>query len=113
MVDFRVSSENRNVAQKQIDTVVAVLEDWAQAMENGTVQHRLPDPSIVPLPERPPIAETLIEEFIEELDREIDIDAFSHPAQSNGSCVSSKFHWLAYPQRVALVQQLMRVFVTH
>ena len=99
--------EDREVAQEQIDTVFAILEDWFQAIENGTASHRLPDPAFEPPPGKPAITEPLVEEFIKELDREIDIDAFGSQGRKYGADATSEFHRLAYPQRVALVQQLM------
>ncbi len=106
------SPEEREVAQEQIDTVFAILEDWFLAVENGTAHHRLPDPAFQPPPGRPPLTEALVEEFIKELDREIDTDAFGSQGRQYGADASSEFHRLAYPQRVALVQQLTKVMLS-
>ena len=106
------SSEDREAAQEQIEAVFAILEDWYQAIENGTADHRLPDPTFVPPPGRPPITEALVEEFIRELDREIDIDALGSRGKSYKADASSEFHRLAYPQRLALIQALMRVLLS-
>ena len=105
-------SEKREVAQEQIRAVFVILEDWFQALEGGTAEHRLPDPTFVPPPGRPSITETLVEEFIRELDREIDTDAFGVQGRKNEADASSEFHRLAYPQRVAFIQQLMGVLLT-
>ena len=101
------SPELREVTQEQVVTVFAILEEWFQAMENGTAHHRLPDPNFVPSPGRPAISEALVEEFISQLDREIDTDAFDTQGRKYGADASCEFNRLAYPQRLALVQQLM------
>ena len=106
------SPEERQIVQEQIDAVFAILEDWFQAIENGTAHHRLPDPSFVPPPGRPPITEVQVEEFIKELDREIDTDALASRGRFYGADASSEFHRLAYPQQVALVQQLMTILLS-
>jgi len=102
-------AEERDVLQEQIDTVFEILESWFLAIENGTADHRLPDPSFEPPEGRPPMSEALVEEFIIELDREIDTDAFGFQGLKYGADASSEFHRLAFPQRLALVQQLMTV----
>ena len=106
------SHEDREVAQEQIDTVFAILEDWFQAIESETADHRLPDPAFESPPGRPAITEALVEEFFKELDREIDIDAFGSRGKWYGADASSEFHRLAYPQRVALIQQLIKVVLS-
>ena len=106
------SPEGKEVAQEQIDAAFAILEDWFQAMENGTAPHRLPDPTFVPPPGRPAVTEALMEEFIKELDREMDTDAFGIQGRKYGADASCEFHRLAYPKRVALVQQLMGVVLS-
>ena len=106
------SPEERQVAQEQIDAVFAVLEDWFLAIEDGTADQRLPDPNFEPPPGRPAITEAMVEEFIKELDREIDTDAFGSQGRNYGADASSEFHRLAYPQRVVLIQQLIGVLLS-
>lgn len=106
------SSAEEQTHQKQIEAVFAVLEDWFQAMENGTAHHRLPDPNFKPPPGRPEITEELVEELIQELDREMDMDALGSRGQYYGADASCEFHRLAYPQRVALIQQLLGVLLS-
>ena len=101
------SPEKRQVAQEQIAAVFTILEDWFQAIEDGTAEHRLPDPTFVTPPGRPEITDGLVDELIRELDREIDTDALATRGKQFGADASSEFHRLAHPQRVALVQQLM------
>ena len=107
-----ISSAEAEFRQKQIEAVFAVLEDWFQAIEDGTVHHRLPDANYKPPPGRAEITEELVEEFIGELDREMDIDALGSRGQYYGADASCEFHRLAYPQRVALIQQLMGVLLS-
>ena len=107
-----ISPEKREVAQEQIDAVFAILEDWFQAIEDGSAEHRLPDPTFVPPPGRPGITEALVDEFIRELDREIDTDALASRGKHFGADASGEFHRLAHPQRVALMQQLMGVVLS-
>ncbi|MFQ5872232.1 MAG: hypothetical protein ACE5JL_00320 [Dehalococcoidia bacterium] len=111
-MNFTTSPEERKVAQEQIDTVFSILEDWYQAIEDGTAHHRLPDPTFQAPPGKPAITEDLVDEFIKELDREIDTDAFGSQGRKYGADASSEFHRLDYPQRVALVQQLMRALLS-
>lgn len=106
------SPEQREIAQEQIDSLFTVLEDWFQAIEDGTVHHRLPDPTFELRPGRPPITEALVDEFIKELDREIDTDAFGSQGRKYEADASSEFHRLDYPQRVALVQQLIGIMLS-
>ena len=105
-------SEKREVVLEQVRAVFVILEDWFQALEDGTVEHRLPDPTFTSPSGRPVITETLVEEFISHLDREMDTDAFSVQGKKYEADASCEFHRLAYPQRVALIQQLMAVLLT-
>ena len=105
------SNEEREVAQQQIEAVFTILEDWFQAIEDGTAEHRLPDPNFQSPPGRPAITDELVEEFIKELDREMDTDAFGAQGRKYGADATCEFHRLAHPQKVALVQQLMGVLL--
>ena len=102
-----LSPEEKEIQQGQIDTVFQVLEEWFIAIEGGTAEHRLPDPAYATPEGRPAITESLVAEFIAELDREIDTDAFGYQGQKYKADASSEFHRLAQPQRIALVQQIM------
>ena len=106
------SPEKREVEQEQVRAIFAILEDWFQALEDGTAGHRLPDPTFTSPSGRPAITETLVEEFINELDREIDTDAFGVQGKKYKADASCEFHRLAYPQRVALIQHLMGALLT-
>ena len=106
------SPEEQEVKQRQIDSVFETLEVWFQAIEDGTAEHRLPDPGFTPPPGRPAITDALVDEFISELDREIDIDAFGYQGQKYKADATSEFHRLAQPQRMALIQDLLRVLKT-
>ena len=106
------SPEKREVEQEQVRDVFAILEDWFQAVEDGTAEHRLPDPTFTSPSGRPAITETLVEEFISHLDREMDTDAFGVQGKKYEADASCEFHRLAYPQRVALIQELMGVLLT-
>ena len=106
------SPEEEEVKQAQISAVFEVLEDWFLALEDGSASHRLPDPSFEQPQGRPQITEELANEFIKELDREIDIDAFGYQGQKYKADATSEFLRLEMPQRIALVQALMRVLVT-
>ncbi len=105
-------SEKREVLLEQVRAVFVILEDWFQALEDGTVEHRLPDPTFTSPSGRPAITDTLVEEFINGLDREMDTDAFGAQGKKYQADASCQFHRLAYPQRVALTQELMGVLLT-
>ena len=111
-MNFTTTPEEREVAQEQIATVFGILEDWFQAIEEGNAHHRLPDPTFESPPGRPDVTELLVEEFIKELDREIDTDAFGSQGRSYGADASSEFHRLEYAQRQALVQELITVVLS-
>ena len=111
-MNFTTTPEEREVAQDQIATVFGILEDWFQAIEAETAHHRLPDPTFQSPLGRPEVTESLVEEFIKELDREIDTDAFGSQGRSYGADASSEFHRLDYPQRQALVQEIMLVVLS-
>ena len=106
------TSPTRQVEQAQVEAVFGILEDWFSAVEDGTAHHRLPDPGFVPPPGRPAITEDLVEGLVAELDRELDMDAFGVQGRKYEADASCEFHRLAYPQRVALVQQLMATLLT-
>ncbi len=105
-------SEKREVLLEQVRAVFVILEDWFQALEDGTVEHRLPDPTFTSPSGRPVITEILVEEFNSHLDREMDTDAFGAQGKKYEADASCEFHRLAYPQRVALIQHLMGVLLT-
>lgn len=114
MEDFshQLTPQEREVNQEQIKAVFAVLESWFQAIEAGTAHHRLPDPAFSPPPGRPVIEEDLVEQFITELDREIDQDSLGSRGKWCGADATSEFSRLGYPQRVSLIQELMCVLLT-
>lgn len=105
-------TKEREILQEQIDAVFGILEDWFRAIEDGTAQHRFPDPAFEAPQGRPPITAALVEDLIRELDREIDIDAFGVQGRRFGADATSEFHRLGSPQRLALVQELMAVLFT-
>ena len=53
-----------------------------------------------------------MEEFIRELDHEIDMDALASRGRWFSADARSQFHPLGYPQQVALVQQLLTVMLS-
>ena len=107
-----VSPGSWRVEQEQVETVFAILEDWFQALEEGTACHRLPDPAFVPPQGRPALNEKLVEQFIRELDREMAEDAFGSQGHKYGVNATCDFCRLEYPQQVALVQQIMGVVLS-
>ena len=109
---FTNTEEYKKAAQEQIDIVFSILEDWYQAIEDGTAHNRLPDVTFEPPIGRPAITEELVEEFVKELDREMDTDALGHQGMKYGADASCEFSRLDYPQRLALVQQLMVVMLS-
>ncbi|PKB83762.1 MAG: hypothetical protein BZY88_01610 [SAR202 cluster bacterium Io17-Chloro-G9] len=102
----------RRAARGQIKAIFEILEDFFLALEDGSVHHRLPDPTFQPPQGRPPITQELVDEFIENLDREMDLDAFDTQGKKYGADASCEFYRLEPPQRLALVQRLMSVVLS-
>lgn len=100
------------IHRRQSDALFKVLEKWYLAIEDGTAVHWDPDPAFAALPGKSEITEELVEEFISELDREMDIDALSSRGEYFGADATPEFKRLVYPQRMALLQEVMGVVKT-
>ena len=93
--------ENPGVA-----AVIFLLDDWLQAMENGTVHLRMPDPNFVRSGGQPMWTEDELDTLIRDIDAEIDQEVTRAPGTSVGAKAGPSFHRLPLPQRLALAQQL-------
>ena len=96
-----------------VAAVVFLLDDWLQAMENGTVQVRYPDPNYVRSNGLPGWTEDALDTLIRDLDAEIDQEVPRAPGTSVGAVAGAGFHRLALPQRLALAQQLETIMDEH
>ena len=93
----------------QIEALFALLEKWFVAIEDGTVTTWLPDPTYKVPYGWPKLTERRVNEYIEELDREMDMDALGYQGQKYKADASCEFNRLAYPQRLALTQAVQQV----
>ncbi len=112
---------------KKVAAVVAVLEDWFVAMENGSAQYRLPDPFYIS--ERPWDSER-INALIDVIDDYLESQIFGNKhidgtrpgngwaginstnVNSPKATASSDFSRLDLDQRLALAQQLEEALKT-
>lgn len=102
---------------------IAVLEDWFQALEDGTAEYRFPDPRFV-RPSKPPLSE---EEYTQKplppyTDEDVDRIVAAIDEEIQGEIARNTTHWRAKGiqtdsgflrlgplQRRALVEELARV----
>lgn len=84
----------------------ALLENWFLALEDGSVLFRYPDPAYTAPEGWPEVTETLVNELILELDKELNQDADGYQGQKVGATARTDMYRLAYPQRLALVQAI-------
>jgi len=96
-----------------VAAVIFLLDDWLQAMENGTAHHRLPDPNYVRSNGKPTWTEDELDTLIRDLDAEIDQEVTRLPGTSVGAKAGPGFSRLALPQRLALAQQLDNLVQRH
>lgn len=100
--------ENPGVA-----AVIFLLDDWLQAIENGTVHLRMPDHNYVRPNGRPTWTEEELDTLIRDLDAEIDQEVNRAPGTSVGAKAGPGFYRLALPQRLALAQHLEAMLAEH
>ena len=110
--DTIVSPEYRELEQHQARAVFTLLEDWYQAMDDGSAGNRLPDPAFIVPKGRPEITEDLVERTIAEIDLELEIDAFDRQGKKFGANAATAFRRLEYPQKLALTQMLINVLLS-
>ena len=104
MPTYPSGHENPGVA-----AIIFLLDDWLQAMENGTAHLRLPDPTYVRPNGKPAWTQDDLDTLIRDLDAEIDQEVTRLPGTSVGAQAGPGFSRLALPQRLALAQHLETV----
>lgn len=97
-------------ANDGVHAVMALLQDWFEALEQHTAHYRSPDPEYVRSEGKHPFTEAELEHLVKEIDREIDSEVNRAPGTSTHSKAGSGFQRLALPQRLALAQQLDALF---
>lgn len=93
------------------ERTIAILQDWFQALENGTAEYRNPDPRFVRPNDKPPYTDEEVDRVIAALDEEIDGEIQRNKSHwaAKGIQIGSAFARLAPLQRRALVEDLARV----
>lgn len=100
--------ENPGVA-----AVIFLLDDWLNAMKQGTAHLRFPDPNYVRPRGLPKWTEEELDTLIRDIDYEVDQEVNRAPGTSVGARAGPGFYRLAVPQRLALAQQLEAVLEQH
>lgn len=96
-----------------VAAVIALLDDWLNALEEGTAPFRWPDTGYQSPDGRPPWTEAELAELIQDLDSEVDREVDRAPGTSAGATAGPAFVRLALPQRLALAQQLEQLLERH
>ena len=89
-----------------IAAIIFLLDDWLNAMESGTVELRLPDPSYTRPDGKAIWTEEELDKLVQDIDAEIEIEVTRTPGTSVGADAGPGFCRLEVPQRLALAQQL-------
>lgn len=100
--------ENPGVA-----AMIFLLDDWLQAIENGTAHLRMPDLNYARPSGRPVWTEEELDTLIRDIDAEIDQEVTRAPGTSVGAKAGPGFYRLALPQRLALAQHLETTLEQH
>ena len=97
-------------ANDGVHAIIFVLEDWFQAIENGSVQYRFPAHKYVKQ-----WTEAQLEAFMSAIDQEIDMEVNRAPGTQTRvmAQAGSGFLRLAVPQRLALAQTLDMTIKEH
>jgi hypothetical protein len=83
--------------------VIAILEDWCVAMEEGTHIYRFPDDDY-----KKKWTEEKLDKIIDAIDEEMDKEIKTTPGVSVSADAGPDFKRLDYDQKLALVQDLDR-----
>lgn len=100
-------------ANDGVCAIMALLQDWFEAMEQDKARYRSPDPEYVRSGGKPPWTEAELETLVKEIDREIDQEVKRAPGTSTGSKAGPGFQRLAVGERLALAQQLDALIVQY
>lgn len=93
-------------ADPQVHAIMALLEDWFTAMEDGTAHYRQPDFEYRRSEGKPQWSEDDVDRLVKAIDAEIDQEVLRLPGTTTHSTAGPGFHRLEFPQRLALAQQL-------
>lgn len=100
--------ENPGVA-----AAIYLLDDWLNAIEDGTVHFRMPDLNYVRPGGKPWWTEEELDTLIRDIDVEVDQEVARAPGTSVGAKAGPGYRRLALPQRLALAQQLESLLERH
>ena len=92
-----------NVAVK---TIIDCLDDWARAIDDGSVTNRQPSVTYVRHSGEDDWSEEDLDIFVRNLDYEFDQEVTRAPGTGVGAVRGPGFVRLAYEQRIALAQEL-------
>lgn len=91
-----------------VASIINLLEAWHNELDNGDVTKYLPDPEYAKK-----WTEEHIDRIINGIDEEMDKEVKSTPGRYVEAKAGPDFKRLAYPQKLALVQQLDAIIEEH
>lgn len=104
--------EYRQVFKEQTEAIFNLLKMWFDALEDGIVHLRNPNPNFDTSFGRPSITKSQVNSVIDVLDQEMEKEAFGRHGRKYKVDASCDFSRLAYPQRLALVQDLHSILLS-
>lgn len=91
---------------KNVETIIFILDGWVKAMDDGSVAQRYPSSSYKRKSGKPEWTEGELDLIMRSLDYEIDQEVARAPGTSTGSKMGPGFVRMDYNQRLAMVQEL-------
>ena len=91
---------------KNVETIIFILDGWVKAMDDGSVAQRYPSSSYKRKSGKPEWTEGELDLIMRSLDYEIDQEVARAPGTSTGSKMGPGFVRLDYNRRLAMVQEL-------
>ena len=107
-----VQGTQRMRCESQITALFDLLQNWFEALEDGSTGDRLPDPRFEFPPGRPVITEELVMAVITELDQKIGEEVFGLQGRKYKADANSGFDRLGPRQQMTLVQKLMALLLS-
>ena len=83
-----------------------LLDDWLDALEDGSINLRLPDPFYIRPNGKENWTEDDLDRIVKAIDAEIDMEVPRAPGTSVGAKAGTDFYRMTYEQRLAFAQAL-------
>ena len=93
-------------SNKAVSDIIFILDDWAHALEDGTVGNRRSDVNYTRASGKPDWTEEELDVFVRNLDWEFDQEVLRAPGLGVKAVRGPGFVRLAHEQRLALAQEL-------